>query len=70
MEALTWMREERRLNFRIEVDGGVGLDTVGDVVRAGGELLVAGSAVFGHGDVKQNARALLEAARSAKLSKT
>jgi ribulose-phosphate 3-epimerase len=69
MEALTWMRKERRLDFRIEVDGGVGLDTVGDVVRAGGELLVAGSAVFGHGDVKQNARTLLEAARAAKLSK-
>jgi ribulose-phosphate 3-epimerase len=70
MEALTWIRKERRLDFRIEVDGGVGMDTVGDVVRAGGELLVAGSAVFGHGDVKQNARALLEAARAAKLSKT
>jgi ribulose-phosphate 3-epimerase len=70
MEALTWIRKERGLDFRIEVDGGVGMDTVGDVVRAGGELLVAGSAVFGHGDVKQNARALLEAARSAKLSKT
>lgn len=70
MEALTWIRKERGLDFRIEVDGGVGMDTVGDVVRAGGELLVAGSAVFGHGDVKHNARALLEAARSAKLSKT
>jgi len=70
MEALTWMREERRLNFRIEVDGGVGIDTVGEIVRAGGELLVAGNAVFGHGDAKQNARALLEAARAAKLSKT
>jgi ribulose-phosphate 3-epimerase len=69
MEALTWMREERRLNFRIEVDGGVGLDTVGDIVRAGGELLVAGNAVFGHGDAKQNAQTLLEAARAAKLSK-
>ena len=70
MEALTWMREERRLNFRIEVDGGVGMDTVGEIVRAGGELLVAGNAVFGHGDAKQNARALLEAARAAKLTKT
>jgi ribulose-phosphate 3-epimerase len=69
MEALTWMREERRLNFRIEVDGGVGTDTVGDIVGAGGELLVAGNAIFGHGDAKQNTRALLEAARAAKLRK-
>ena len=70
MEALTWMSEERRLNFRIAVDGGVDMDTVGEIVRAGGELLVAGNAIFGHGDAKQNARALLEAARAAKLSKT
>src|SRR6266404_6577717 len=27
-------REMRRLDFRIEVDGGVALDTIGDVVRA------------------------------------
>src|SRR5215469_15205882 len=41
MEALTRMRESRGLNFRIEVDGGVALDTVADVVNAGAELLVA-----------------------------
>ncbi len=68
MEALTWMRGERGLNFRIEVDGGVAMDTIADVVRTGAELLVAGNAVFGHGDAKQNARQLLDAARAAKLS--
>jgi len=69
MEALVRIREERGLNFRIEVDGGVGMDTVVDIVRAGAELLVAGNAVFGHGDAKQNARRLLEAARAATLSR-
>src|ERR1700676_2154019 len=34
MEALARIRESRRLSFRIEVDGGVGLDTVADVVNA------------------------------------
>jgi len=63
--ALARMRAERKLEFRIEVDGGVDLTTVADVVKAGAELLVAGSAVFGHGDVRANARLLLEAARSA-----
>jgi len=29
---------------------------------------VAGNAVFGHGDAKRNARELLEAARSARLT--
>jgi hypothetical protein len=38
-------------------------------VRAGAEILVAGNAVFGSGDPKANASALLEAARSASLQK-
>jgi ribulose-phosphate 3-epimerase len=70
MEALARIRESRRLNFRIEVDGGVSLDTVADVVNAGAELLVAGNAVFGHGNIRENARTLLQAARAAGLTKT
>jgi ribulose-phosphate 3-epimerase len=62
---LVRIRESRGLGFRVEIDGGVALDTVGDIVRAGAEILVAGSAVFGHGDVRENASKLLEAARSA-----
>ena len=62
---LAELRGKRGLNFRIEVDGGIALGTVADVVRAGAEILVAGSAVFGTGDAKANAQALLEAARSA-----
>jgi ribulose-phosphate 3-epimerase len=65
ISALANERERRGLAFRIEVDGGVALDTIGDVVRAGAELLVAGNAVFGHGDIRENARKLLQAARSA-----
>jgi ribulose-phosphate 3-epimerase len=67
---LARMREERKLNFRIEVDGGVDLDTVGDVVKAGAELLVAGNAVFGGGDIRENAAKLLEEAKSASLTRT
>jgi ribulose-phosphate 3-epimerase len=67
--ALARMRAERKLEFRIEVDGGVDLTTVGDVVKAGAELLVAGNAVFGHGDVRTNARQLLEAARTATFAR-
>jgi ribulose-phosphate 3-epimerase len=64
---LVTMRNAHGLNFRIEVDGGIGLDTVGEVVKAGAEVLVAGNAVFGHGDIRENARQLLDAARSATL---
>ena len=66
---LAEIRAERGYAYRIEVDGGVALDTVGDVVRAGAEILVAGSAVFGKGDIQSNAAALVEAARSASLLK-
>jgi ribulose-phosphate 3-epimerase len=57
------------LSFRIEVDGGVDLDTVADVVRAGAELLVAGNAVFAHGDIRDNAKKLLHAARAATMAR-
>jgi len=66
---LAGLRMERRLNYRIEIDGGVALDTVGDIVRAGAEILVAGNAVFGNGDPKQNAQKLLKAATEAALLK-
>jgi ribulose-phosphate 3-epimerase len=67
--ALVRIREARGLSFRIEVDGGVDLGTVADVVRAGAEILVAGNAVFSHGDVRENARKLLQAAQSATMAR-
>jgi len=63
------LREERNLSYRIEVDGGIALDTVGRVVRAGAEILVAGNAVFSHGDPNVNAESLLKAAFEATLEK-
>jgi ribulose-phosphate 3-epimerase len=68
IKTLAEVRDSLGLTFRIEVDGGIALDTVGDVVRAGAELLVAGNAVFGHGNIRENAKKLLEAARAATLS--
>jgi ribulose-phosphate 3-epimerase len=66
---LAEMRAARALNYRIEVDGGIALDTVAEVVRAGAEILVAGNAVFGHGDPKSNAAKLLKTAMEATLQK-
>ena len=59
------LRQELGLSYRIEVDGGVAHDTIGQVVEAGAELLVAGSAVFADGRAEQNARELLQAAQLA-----
>jgi ribulose-phosphate 3-epimerase len=69
IETLARLRESRGLSFRIEVDGGVDLTTVADVVRAGAELLVAGNAVFSHGDIRENAGKLLHAARAAIMAR-
>jgi ribulose-phosphate 3-epimerase len=62
---LAALRKEMGLNFRIEVDGGVALDTVASVVQAGADMLVAGSAVFEKGRTEQNAVELLRVARAA-----
>jgi ribulose-phosphate 3-epimerase len=70
IKTLVEVRESLGLAFRIEIDGGVALDTVGEIVRAGAEILVAGNAVFGKGDIRENARKLLEAARFATLTHT
>src|SRR5467141_1654311 len=62
---LSRLRQSRELDFRIEVDGGIHQDTVADVVRAGAQILVAGSAVFEHDTPRETARQLLACARIA-----
>lgn len=42
--------EQRGLDVRIEVDGGIGPETARQVIAAGADVLVAGSAVFGTAD--------------------
>jgi ribulose-phosphate 3-epimerase len=65
IELLSKIRESRQLGFRIEVDGGIHHETLGDVVRAGAEILVSGSAIFEQGNPSENARQLLKSALDA-----
>ena len=37
-------------NIRLEVDGGVKADNIGEIARAGADTFVSGSAIFGHRD--------------------
>ncbi len=69
VRTLANIRNARNLGFRIEIDGGIGPETVANAVRAGVEILVAGNAVFGHGDPHANVEQLLKAAREATLVK-
>ncbi len=52
------MIEERGLNVDIQVDGGIYTHNVEEVVKAGANIIVAGSAVF-NGDVAQNTKDML-----------
>ncbi|MBA2378634.1 MAG: ribulose-phosphate 3-epimerase [Blastocatellia bacterium] len=52
---------ERGLETRIEVDGGIDESNISEVVDAGAEIIVAGSAVYGSGDAAGSVRTLIEA---------
>jgi len=69
VKKLMALRGATRADFHIEIDGGIGLDTVTDAVRAGAEILVAGNAIFGSGDPKHNTEQLLKTAREAEMVK-
>ncbi len=66
---LVAIRAERRLNFRIEIDGGINTDNIADTVRAGVEILVAGNGVFANGDPAGNVRRLIKLATEATLQR-
>lgn len=65
IELLAQLRESRGLDFRIELDGGVHHNTIADVVRAGAQILVAGSAIFEHSNPRESASRLLQSALAA-----
>lgn len=50
---LTAMRERKGTSFDIQVDGGISVYNVKDVIEAGANIIVAGTAVFG-GNIGEN----------------
>ena len=56
------MIEERQYRCVIEVDGGIDTDRVAEVVTAGAEVLVAGSAIFHAPDPARKIKEMLEIA--------
>jgi ribulose-phosphate 3-epimerase len=53
--------DERGLNVRIEIDGGIDRTNIAEVVAAGAEIIVSGSAIFGSPDPQVAVRELREA---------
>ncbi len=62
---LAQKRREKSLNFAIEIDGGVTLENVGEMVKAGVDWVVAGSAIFGAGNPAQAFTEMRQHARTA-----
>jgi ribulose-phosphate 3-epimerase len=61
-EASAW-RSQHDARFAIQVDGGIGADTIAATARAGADVFVAGSAVFGADDRPAAVAELLAIAR-------
>jgi ribulose-phosphate 3-epimerase len=61
LRRLRRMIDERQLDVRIEIDGGVDLENIASVVSAGAEIIVAGSAIFGGADPELAVRGLRDA---------
>ncbi len=65
--ALDKLREARQridnsnFNIRLEIDGGVKVDNIGDIAAAGADTFVAGSAIFGNKDYSASISAMKSA---------
>jgi len=64
--ALRKLREARERidasgrNVRLEIDGGVKVDNIGEIAKAGADMFVAGSAIFGAKDYAATIKAMRE----------
>jgi ribulose-phosphate 3-epimerase len=58
IKALHKRIQDRGLSVLIEVDGGVNEQTIPEIVAAGADILVAGSAIFGSDDYQKTIKGL------------
>lgn len=63
-------RADRAEAFRLEVDGGIGVENIGEVIRAGADIVVAGTSIFDSADPAQRFAELHRAATLAIAEKT
>jgi len=62
LRRLRRMIDERGLNTRIEIDGGIDADNIAKIVEAGAEIIVSGTGVFGKGNATEGVKELIGAA--------
>ena len=58
VRAVRKLIDARGLSIRLEIDGGVKVDNIGEIARAGADMFVAGSAIFGSRDYQQTIAAM------------
>jgi ribulose-phosphate 3-epimerase len=61
LERIEELREQLHKNLFVQVDGGVGEENIADIRRAGAQLAVAGTAIFGREDYPRAYRQLVKA---------
>jgi ribulose-phosphate 3-epimerase len=59
LRRLRRMIDDARLPVKIEIDGGIDAENINEIVEAGAEIIVAGSAVFGGGKPEEAVRDLM-----------
>lgn len=69
IQQLRDLRARYHCAYRIEVDGGVGPENVAELVRAGAEILVAGTSIFHTEDPAAAVRKMKQAAEAALAQK-
>lgn len=57
------IKDEKGYSYEIEIDGGVSLDNIKEVMETGVDVVVAGSAVFGAEDIRKAAENMLAVIR-------
>ena len=60
LRRLREMITQRGLAVKIEIDGGIDVSNIGEIVNAGAEMIVAGSAVFGKDDPAAAVKGLID----------
>jgi ribulose-phosphate 3-epimerase len=63
VQKLAQVIRDRRLSVRIEIDGGISVKNLPEVIASGAEMIVAGSAIFGAPDPAAVVRQMVEIAR-------
>ena len=67
-QAAAW-RCQRKLNYRIEVDGGINQETAVECAQAGADAFVSGTALFGQRQLKRAVEKMRKAVTAAAASK-